>query len=253
MTTVDLVPDGAPCWVDLTSSNVTRSLAFYSSVFGWTLAEPQGEFGGYFTFLKDAQPVAGAMQCTTDDVDVWSTYLHTPDAAETLARAIEHGASVTAPAAQIGELGTIAVITDSGGAAVRMWEPKEFTGFARSREPGSAVWFELYTRDYDRVVAFYRDVFNWDANVMSDTPEFRYSTLNNVDEVLAGIMDARSYLDAGVRPYWSVYFAVSDTDATIESAVRLGASVKSPALDTEYGRMAALIDPTGAEFRVMAS
>jgi hypothetical protein len=47
-----------------------------------------------------------------------------------------------------------------------------------------------------------------------------------------------------------VYFAVTDTDATVDRAVGLGATVVSPAMDTPYGRLATLTDPTGAGFRL---
>ena len=46
-------------------------------------------------------------------------------------------------------------------------------GFEVRNEPGTAGWFELHTRDYDKTVAFYRDVFGWDAHTMSDTDDFR--------------------------------------------------------------------------------
>ena len=60
-------------------------------------------------------------------------------------------------------------------------------------EPGAPAWFELHTRDYDTSVQFYKDVFGWDAKTMSDTPDFRYTTLGEGDnaghlvgELLAG-------------------------------------------------------------------
>jgi predicted enzyme related to lactoylglutathione lyase len=46
-------PLGAPCWVDLMTSNTERSRAFYGELFGWTADEPNQEFGGYFNFRKD--------------------------------------------------------------------------------------------------------------------------------------------------------------------------------------------------------
>ena len=42
---------------------------------------------------------------------------------------------------------------------------------------------------------FYRDVFGWTTEVASDSPEFRYTTLDVGDEQLAGVMDA-----SGVPP-----------------------------------------------------
>lgn len=49
MPTRDTAPAGAPCWVDLMSSDIERSRAFYSQVFGWTAEDPDPDFGGYFS------------------------------------------------------------------------------------------------------------------------------------------------------------------------------------------------------------
>ena len=55
-------PIGAPCWIDLLTSDEARAREFYTGVFGWTAGEGSSEFGGYFMFLRDGVPVAGGMQ-----------------------------------------------------------------------------------------------------------------------------------------------------------------------------------------------
>ena len=35
----DSVPLGAPCWIDLTSSDLGRAQEFYGAVFGWTFED----------------------------------------------------------------------------------------------------------------------------------------------------------------------------------------------------------------------
>ncbi|MGH3888170.1 MAG: hypothetical protein ACRDSZ_16670 [Pseudonocardiaceae bacterium] len=40
MPTRDTAPIGAPCWVDLLTSDTGRSRAFYCQLFGWTAQEP---------------------------------------------------------------------------------------------------------------------------------------------------------------------------------------------------------------------
>ena len=73
-------------------------------------------------------------------------------------------------------------------------------------------------------VDFYRDVFGWNTNTYSDTPEFRYTTLRSGADDLAGIMDA-SQLSEGAAPGWTIYFGVEDTDAALERVVELGGKV----------------------------
>ena len=39
-------PLGAPCWVDLWTSDVARARRFYAELFGWEALEPSLEHGG---------------------------------------------------------------------------------------------------------------------------------------------------------------------------------------------------------------
>jgi uncharacterized protein len=144
------------------------------------------------------------------------------------------------------------VITDAGGAAVGLWQPGTFAGFEMYAEEGSAAWFELHTRAYEPSLAFYRDVFGWDTHVMSDTPDFRYTTLGEGDTQAAGVMDAAESLPEGMPSHWEIYFRVPDTDAALTQVAELGGKVLEPAQDSPYGRLAAAADPTGAAFRLMA-
>jgi predicted enzyme related to lactoylglutathione lyase len=254
MPTRENAPIGAPCWVDLMSSDTERSRTFYGELFGWTAEEPKEEFGGYFNFSKDGVLVAGGMASGPDSAvsDVWSVYLATDDARKTLDAASTEGGQVIVPAMDVADLGTMAVVLDPGGAAIGLWQPGLHRGFGILGEPGTPAWFELFTRDYQGSVEFYRNVFRWDTRVAGDTPEFRYTVLAEGDGQLAGIMDATDFLPEGVPAHWSIYFGVEDTDAALAKAVELGGAVVVPAEDTPYGRLATATDATGATFKLVA-
>ena len=55
-----------------------------------------------------------------------------------------------------------------------------------------------------------------------------------------------------VPAHWQVYFAVEDTDATIDQAKQVGASVMVEPIDIPAGRFSILVDPHGASFAVIA-
>ena len=152
----------------------------------------------------------------------------------------------------VADLGTMFVLTDPGGAAIGGWQPGTHPGFREFGGPNVPSWFELHTRDYEKAVAFYRDVFRWDTDTVGDTPEFRYTTLKGADGYLAGIMDASAFLPEGVPNHWSVYFGVDDADATLKRIGELGGATVVPAEDTPYGRLATATDPTGAQFKLVA-
>lgn len=255
MPTRDGAPVGAPCWVDLMTSDPGRSRAFYCQLFGWTAEEPAEEFGGYFNFRKDGIRVAGCMASRPDSgvPDVWSVYLATDDAEKTLAAATTvDGARIHVEAMAVGDQGTMAFLADPGGAGIGLWQPGLHQGFGVLDEVGTPSWFELHTRDYQDAVDFYREVFGWDTHVLSDTAQFRYTTLRHGESWLAGIMDASDLLPVGVPAHWSVYFGVEDTEAALATIVDLGGSILMAAKDTPYGRLAAAADPTGARFKLVA-
>jgi predicted enzyme related to lactoylglutathione lyase len=249
----DAAPVGAPCWVDLMTSDPDRTRAFYGELFGWTSEDAGPDFGGYINFSKDGRLVAGCMQNQGEGMpDLWSVYLATDDAAATVDAATAHGSNVIVPAMAVGELGVMAVVTDPGAAAIGMWQPGLHKGFGIYDETGTPSWFELHTRDYEAAVKFYETVFNWKTHVVGDTPEFRYTTLGEGDGQLAGIMDASGFLPEGIPSHWSVYFRVDDADAALARIGELGGSTVLPAEDTPYGRLAQAVDPTGALFKLVA-
>jgi uncharacterized protein len=247
-------PIGAPCWVDLMTSDAERSKSFYGQLFGWTAEDPNEEFGGYFNFTKDGIRVAGCMTSDAESpvTDVWSVYLATDDARKTIEAAGTAGGQVVVPAMDVGDLGTMGVVVDPGGATIGLWQPGLHKGFGILAEPGTPAWFELFTRDYESAIAFYREVFRWDTHAVSDTPEFRYTTLGEGEGQLAGIMDATAFLPEGVPAHWSIYFGAEDTDDALAKIIELGGSIVVAAEDTPYGRLATAADPNGTQFKLVA-
>lgn len=243
---------GAPCWVDLMTSDPAASRQFYGEVFGWTAEEPNEELGGYFNFRKDGVRIAGGMasQPGAPVTDVWSVYLASDDAQKTLDTAVGEGGQLHVPAMQVQDLGTMAFLADPGGAGIGVWQPGTHQGFGLVDEPGTPSWFEVHTRDYDAVVAFYRAVFGWETRVESDTQDFRYTTLQYGDQPLAGVMDATNFLAPDAPSCWSVYWAVSSADETARRIVDLGGSLVHPPHDSPYGRLVAAADSTGATFKL---
>lgn len=249
----ETTPKGAPCWVDLMSSDIAKSREFYTQLFGWDAEESnEEEYGGYFSFLKDGERIAGGMPAQPGMPDVWSIYLATDDTTKTVETAKTAGAHVVVDTMQVGEYGTMAFLVDPGGAPVGVWQAGTHKGSGIVGEAATPSWWELQTRDYDKVLGFYRDVFGWETTPVSDSPELRYTTVVEGDAQFAGVMDASAFLPEGVPSHWAVYFGVDDTDAALARITELGGSTVQPAEDTPYGRLATARDSIGATFKLVA-
>ena len=249
-------PIGAPCWMDLLTSDTARAREFYAGVFGWTAGDAAEQFGGYFMFFAGGAPVAGCMPKVAgvpsmEGPGAWGVYLSSPDAKGTVDKALAHGGTLREGPVDIADLGVEAVLDDGTGARIGVWQAKSFAGTGVFGRPGTPAYFELMTRNYVRAVAFYRDVFGWDARAVSDTPEFRLTALQDGADTIAGIMDASGFLPAGQGDHWNVYVKVADTDAALATITELGGTVTEPAVDTPYGRLAAATDPAGAPFKLV--
>jgi predicted enzyme related to lactoylglutathione lyase len=107
--------------------------------------------------------------------------------------------------------------------------------------PGAPCWFELATSDRDAAKRFYATLFGWSA--VETQPDYTVFQLD-------GKSVAAAYPAAPAeRVRWNIYFAVEDIDAAAAAVDGLGGKVtKAPFAVGEYGRMAIVTDPQGAEF-----
>ena len=248
-------PVGTPAWVDLASSDLDRSRDFYTQLFGWTYDQTGPEFGSYINFSSAGHVVAGAMANmnpdgqASDRPDAWTVYLATQDAEATARAVTEHGGQVVLAPMQVGDVGTMALFADPAGAVFGVWQAGTHRGSELTGEPFGPGWHELYSRDFAASKDFYGKVFGTGLETVGDTDDFRYSAITSGQTQYAGIMDADSFLPEGVPSHWGVYFSVEDVSATVAKATELGATVIQTPEDTPFGRLATVIDPTGAQVK----
>ncbi|MFJ8333373.1 VOC family protein [Streptomyces sp. NPDC094437] len=246
---------GTPCWVDLMVPDQQAALDFYRDLFGWQGEVGPPESGGYALCTLEGRPVAGIMAAMNPDGSTpdpmppaaWTTYLATSDLDATTAAVTGSGGQVMVPGMDVMTLGRMSVVSDPTGAVVGLWQANDFPGAGIVNEPGAIIWNELNTSDTDAAASFYATTLGISAVTMKGSDG--YFSLN-VDERAVGGMQALS--DApGVPSHWLTYFAVDDTDSTVDALVRAGGSVLAPPVDMLAGRMAIVQDPQGGVFAVI--
>lgn len=245
-------PLGAPCWIDLSTSDLERAQQFYGAVFGWTFESAGPEYGGYVSAFVDGVQVAGLMPNDPqwNMPDGWNTYLHTADADATIEAITAAGGFSCGGAMDIPAKGRMAMVTDPTGGMIGLWQPAQHLGFEATGVAGAPVWHQLTTRDFAGTLDFYRAVFGWQTHVEADSDEFRYSTVVFDGEQRIGVMDGGAFMAADEPSNWCFFLGAEDVDKAQQLIVDNGGSITRPAEDTPYGRLVSVADPTGAGFNL---
>lgn len=256
---------GTPSWTDNASPDPAGAAKFYTGLFGWETEDrmPEDADGEYHMASLRGKDVAAFGPQPMEGVPAaWNTYVTVADADASAKAAADAGGAVLAEPFDIFDAGRMAVLTDPAGAAFMVWQPKEMIGAQLVNEDGALSWNELITPDVEGAKAFYAAVFGWQTSAMEFAEgEYAIWHLGGVepkqggpDEGANGIggMISSESMPEGTPPFWMVYFAVADTDATVAKAEQLGGSVIAPAFDAPgVGRIAVLSDPNGAAFSVI--
>ncbi|MHA6324013.1 VOC family protein [Roseivivax sp. CAU 1753] len=119
---------------------------------------------------------------------------------------------------------------------------------------GTVIWSELMTRDIAGAQRYYTEICGWSFTAVPmgpDAPDYILGMRGGAP--VAGLVDMTADPDdSGKDPYWLSYLAVDDVDAAVATTIDAGGSVQRAPFDVpETGRVAVVIDPTGAMVGLM--
>ena len=248
-------PTGAPCWVDLMTSDPDRSPAFYGALFGWVAEPGAPEFGGYRQYAlrrrpgrrgHGEQPRHGRARRlvglpATDDADKPSRGGHQPRAARPRRRRWPSASSAR-----------WSCWARPDGAAVGAWQPGSVAGIGCSTSPAPRLVRAAHPRPRRGGRVLPRGVrLGGRAGLRHRRVPLRGPRARRRSST-RGVMDATP--SAGGRPGAVVgLLRRGRRRRRRRAAVELGGSVLQPAEDTPYGRLAAVADPKGAVFRLVST
>jgi uncharacterized protein len=245
--------DGIPSWADLGSPDLAKSREFYGALLGWNCPEGPPEAGGYSVCDVGGKTVAGlGPQMNPQMPAAWMTYVNVDSADDTIAKVKANGGTVFVEPMDVMDAGRMAVFADPLGAVIGLWQPNEHMGAQLVNQPGALCWNELITTDLDESKTFYKAVFGWDA--MDEGPPGEapaYTEWKVAGRSVGGMMLKNDMMPAEMPPNWGVYFAVEDTDASVEKAKELGGTLLFGPVEIEPGRFAVVADDVGAVFNVI--
>ena len=110
------------------------------------------------------------------------------------------------------------------------------------------VWFDLATSDLMAATTLYAELFGW---TFGDSPaELGFYTMAFAKGIPAAAIAPKMPGQEAAPVTWTVYFGVTDAEATMAHVTAHGGTVMVPpmAIPPDLGRMAIAIDPGGAVF-----
>ncbi len=121
---------GQFCWLDLAATDADSAKLFYRNLFGWTSHE-QPANGGSFTRLRRSDQDVGSIYQLRQTLlergmsSHWTPYVRVSSVKDAVRRAAALGGTVIVHPFVVSGIAQIALILDSVGALVGLWEPIE--------------------------------------------------------------------------------------------------------------------------------
>ncbi|MGF1430133.1 VOC family protein [Kitasatospora sp. LaBMicrA B282] len=243
----DSYPDGAPCWVDLTTGDPLGAQDFYGPIMGWEFEELGPRYDGYTMCLLDGRPAAGLLPPPAGAERLpaaWNVYLAAGELSAVYERVTRAGGTAVLGPHEIPGAGRLAFAFDPGGTPFGLWQSAGHLGAGVYGEPGAMCWHELTTADPAPADAFYAELFPYLQKQVGDGRSFDYTAWSVPGS--DGLPVCGRYRAAVPQPYWSTYLAVPEADHAAEQVAGLGGRVLREPFDSPYGRLVPCTDPSGA-------
>lgn len=247
---------GAPCWIELSTSEPQEACEFYADLFGWEYRVHHDTVAGDHTIAyNDGFPVASVCATVPGQGSEWRLYLATDNCAGAIDQARSMGSDIVQPSSQVPGVGTKAVLTSPAEADFGLLEPEASWQFDVGL-PGTLMWAELVAIKAKAADAFFPRLFQYTAQPFGHVDHASDYVVWYLGEesVLARVSMIREYITPTTRPHWLLYLGADSargTDQLMHEAVTLGARVRVDPYDSSLGRVGVLKDPTGARFALV--
>ena len=213
---------GCFAWVDVNSTDIDASVAFFKELFDLETTEVPVPGGPpYVLFKKDGHQAWGGYPLP-DELkasgvpSMFLSYVSVPDTSAAVEKALSLGATTMLEPMDVGNGSMVAIVTDPTGAAIGLMSPGSEPQTTVANEHGTLLWNELRTRDLAAARGFYHELFGWEVKE-SEFPGGIYLEMKDGDTFRGGGQAIPE--DRDDPPHWFVYFQVDDTEATAEKVM----------------------------------
>jgi predicted enzyme related to lactoylglutathione lyase len=230
-------------WQELVTDDLAISREFYAELLGWEIRQAADSTAAYEVISVDGSPIGAMHTCDGSGAPAhWLPFIQAADIETVCTRAVSRGGDVIRAQYEHPDFGTGALLADLDGAL--------FVAVDASGGPHAATdmvaWHAIGGRNARQTANFYAEVLDFDVMAHPFT--------NPAEGFLAlcsgGLLAASVFGHNGAVPStWFHYFSVADLEVSRSMATFLGGKCCTPVMTIAgIGRMAGIIDPTGASF-----
>ena len=158
----------------------------------------------------------------------------------------------TSPPMEVPAMGTMAMLGDPGGAASGCGSPARHQGFAVLGEPGTPNWFELHTSAYDASRGLLPQRLRLGHPHDGRRPRVPlHDARRGRRRSWPGSWTPRRSCPTACPAQWRSTSASRTPTPRWPRITELGGTIVDAAEDTPYGRLATAADTTGTRFRLL--
>ena len=231
-------------WHDLVTPNMDKSMAFYSSVFGWTFKDIKVKGLRMATIYSGDRRIGGAIEVPKANTAVWIKAIGVANLEDRVNMVEKNGGRVVLPPVKIPGRGTLVIMEGAEGEEFSfLGDPDASLADSMGAGNNSWLWSELWANVPESSQAFYESVFGvtTENTTSEDKP---YWVFLQGDQKLAGMIK-NPITNQGTQ--WVPYVQSSDPEAIIGSARDNGAYiVLEPSPEIRDGGVGIFQDPLGA-------
>jgi predicted enzyme related to lactoylglutathione lyase len=258
---------GGYIWYELMTPDPEGAKKFYDAVMGWEISgEGPPEYNGYRMIGRSDGKFAGGLLPLTPEMrqhgarPTWLGYIHVEDVDRKVAAIEAAGGKALMPAADIPNVGRIAMVADPQGAPFYVMKPIPPAGDPNAKSdvfsPGELQrvgWNELSTGDAAAALDFYTSQFGWekgDSMPMGDKGDYQF--INRNGQMIGAIFPSAAGAKADEPSHWRYYFRVPSVAAAKATIEQKGGAVVHGPMEVPGGDHVIIgTDPQGAEFALV--
>lgn len=247
---VETYENGVPSWVALSTGDPAAAVKFYDDLLGWRDAGPSNGTTERVQLLRDMPAAAIGPRIGTLR-PAWRVHIKVVDAEKTAEKVVDAGGRILRESATVGHEGAFAVLADTSGAELAVWQAGARQGAGVIHERGAFAWSELITDDVHVSSEFYGAVFGWTLTAPATGDASKRRVWQSRGRLIAGLLPRPAAMPKEIPAYWDVFFGVEDSAMTVEKVTGLGGRNLMPPIQTPHGRIAVFADPAGVVFSVL--